>query len=376
MIYLNKSLAQEIVNRTMKIINRNINVMNDKGIIIGSGDQSRIDSVHEGALRVIEKQCEYEINRDDSENLQGVKEGVNLPIKFRGNIIGVIGITGHPDEIRSFGELVKMAAEMILQQAELTEEIQWDERLKEELIIQLLNGKEELDSLYFDRIHRLKIDLTIPRVPIIFTTENRPKLYKAMKVKLDEQDLIVMMSGHVIILKTITLKDQKWDHGALLKKMDQWASFLKKDKGILCRISAGQYYPSVEGVSKAYRQAELTLEVGSRLDPDKKVYFYDDYKLPVFLAQAESLGLGEWIGPYYEQLQKHDKKGELIQTLLAYLEENGDINAITSKLYIHRNTLRYRLDKIVELTGKDPRRVKDLIYLYLSVTKGRIKSSS
>lgn len=373
MIYLNKSLAQKIVDRTMKIINRNINVMNDKGVIIGSGDPSRVDSIHEGALRVIERQCEYEIDRDNSEIMKGVKEGVNLPIKFKGDIIGVIGITGPPDEIRSFGELVKMAAEMILQQAELMEEIQWDEKLKEELIIQLLNG-EKLDSHYFERMNRLQIDLDPPRVPIIFITENRQKMYKAIRGKLDDQDLSVMVSGCVVILKAIRLENHKWDHKVVLREIEKWISHFEMNKGISARVSIGQYHPSVEGVSKSYRQAKLTWEVGSRLEPDKKIYFFEDYKLPVFLAQAESLGLGEWIGPYYHQLNKHDKKGELVYTLLAYIEENGDINSITSKLYIHRNTLRYRLDKITELTGKDPRRVKDLIDLYLSIIKGQIHS--
>ncbi|MCP1187931.1 sugar diacid recognition domain-containing protein [Priestia flexa] len=56
MRFLNHSLAQEIVNRTTNIIHRNINVMNEKGVIIGSGDHHRIDSIHEGAVRVIETQ--------------------------------------------------------------------------------------------------------------------------------------------------------------------------------------------------------------------------------------------------------------------------------------------------------------------------------
>src|SRR4051812_14949332 len=145
MRFLDQSLATEIVNRTMKIIKRNINVMNENGVIIGSGDQTRIDSFHEGAIRVIETQSGFEISELEAEQLHGVKAGINLPINDHDKVVGVIGITGPPDEIRNYGELVKMAAEMILQQAILIDEMQWDERLKEELTMQMLHGTKNLN---------------------------------------------------------------------------------------------------------------------------------------------------------------------------------------------------------------------------------------
>ena len=53
MRYVTKELAQKIVYRTMEIIDCNINVMNEKGVIIGSGDKKRMDQIHEGALMVL-----------------------------------------------------------------------------------------------------------------------------------------------------------------------------------------------------------------------------------------------------------------------------------------------------------------------------------
>lgn len=53
MRYVTKELAQKIVYRTMEIIDCNINVMNEKGVIIGSGDKNRMDQIHEGALMVL-----------------------------------------------------------------------------------------------------------------------------------------------------------------------------------------------------------------------------------------------------------------------------------------------------------------------------------
>lgn len=75
---------------------------------------------------------------------------MNLPIFFNGEIVGVVGLTGLPEQIRNYGELVRMAAEMIFQEMILIEEIQWDERLKEELVHQLLQHEKPLDALFLN----------------------------------------------------------------------------------------------------------------------------------------------------------------------------------------------------------------------------------
>jgi carbohydrate diacid regulator len=373
MRFLDQSLAQEIVNRTMKIINHNINVMNDKGVIIGSGDIKRINSIHEGAVRVIETQSGYEIGEAQAEQLHGVKAGINLPINFHEKVVGVIGITGNPEEIRNYGELVKMAAEMILQQAVLTDEMQWDERLKEELTSQLLNGTEKLNYLFFERVKRLGIDLDIPRVAIILSFENQSNGYKWIRAQLEKDDLYVMHPDHMVLLKKVIIKQTVWEYSKTLDQMKKWTIALEKKQSLRCKITIGNYHPDLEGVSVSYREAVYTLDVGEKLDPNKTIYYYEDYKLPVFLARAIQLGIGEEIGPYFQQLKHHDKKGELLETLIVYIEENGDINKVAGRLFIHRNTLRYRLERITELTNKDPRKVQDLLELYLSILQNQIK---
>jgi carbohydrate diacid regulator len=370
MKYLDKALAQEIVDRTMKIIKRNINVMDNKGVIIGSGDKSRIDSVHEGAIRIIEGQAEFEIGDTEAVRLYGVKAGINLPINFNNQVVGVIGITGPPKDIRSSGELVKMAAEMILQQAVLIDQMQWDERLKEELISQLLYGTEKLNSLYFERVSRLGIDLEIPRVAVIVTVDDRAKVFKAIRDKLGKDDLYVMQPDHLVLLKKV---DSDLGSAKVVKEMEKWAASLENNQELRCTFTIGNYHPTLGGISKSYREALLTSRVGEKLTPSKTIYFYEDYKLPVFLARAKESGIDEEIGPYFQQLKQQDKKGELVETLLDYITESGDTNAITGKLFIHRNTLRYRLDRITEITGRDPRKVKDLLELYLSIIQEQIK---
>ncbi|MDN5332687.1 MAG: carbohydrate diacid regulator [Tepidanaerobacteraceae bacterium] len=72
--------AQTIVDRTMKILGYNINIMDSRGIIVGSGDKKRLNTFHQGAAEVIRTGRPIEITSDMARNLEGVKPGVNLPI--------------------------------------------------------------------------------------------------------------------------------------------------------------------------------------------------------------------------------------------------------------------------------------------------------
>ena len=95
--HLDTKMAQDIVARTMRIIDTNINVMDARGRIIGSGDRERIGELHEGALLVLSQGRVVDIDDAVAKHLHGVRQGINLPLRLEGEIVGVIGLTGEPD---------------------------------------------------------------------------------------------------------------------------------------------------------------------------------------------------------------------------------------------------------------------------------------
>jgi carbohydrate diacid regulator len=117
--HLDTKMAQDIVARTMRIIDTNINVMDARGRIIGSGDRERIGELHEGALLVLSQGRVVDIDDAVAKHLHGVRQGINLPLRLEGEIVGVIGLTGEPESLRKYGELVCMTAEMMLEQSRL-----------------------------------------------------------------------------------------------------------------------------------------------------------------------------------------------------------------------------------------------------------------
>ncbi|MGL4284644.1 sugar diacid recognition domain-containing protein [Eubacterium aggregans] len=101
---MDQRIAQRIADEVMSGLGYNINVMNAEGVIIGSGSKDRLGSFHETPLEVIRCGRVLEVTADQASALQGVREGINLPIlDSRKQVIGVVGITVDPECVRNPG---------------------------------------------------------------------------------------------------------------------------------------------------------------------------------------------------------------------------------------------------------------------------------
>jgi carbohydrate diacid regulator len=361
MEFLTHELAQEIVERTMKILNRNINVMNEEGIIIGSGDRGRINQIHDGALLVLKKAESVEIEESKASELKGSKPGINLPIRFNNQIVGVVGITGEPEQIRNYAELVKMAAELVLEQSFLLERVQLKQRLQSEIVNQLISDEQINEVWIKERAGFLGIDLQQPRTAIVLKHSGKQettnqKLISAIQFELGKQDLTgVTFNNEIVILKAGSQSERKVFLNRLVKVI--------KEK---THIGSGSLAETIKEMKTSFQQAQRVLMLGQKLEPDAGFHLYEDYRLEVTLSKLAQTEQADNAFSFYDRLIEKDKKGELAHTLDIYIKEGGELNKIAESLFIHRNTLRYRLDKIMELTGKDPRNIKNLMELYIA----------
>ncbi len=93
--------------RTMRIIDTNINVMDARGRIIRQRRSGkRLVNCNEGALLVLSQGRVVDIDDAVARHLHGVRQGINLPLRLEGRSSGVIGLTGEPESLRKYGELV------------------------------------------------------------------------------------------------------------------------------------------------------------------------------------------------------------------------------------------------------------------------------
>ena len=80
---ITREIGEIVVQETSKVMNLNVNIMNNQGIIIASGDPSRLNVIHEGALEVVKNQKTVYITHENIHSFRGAQPGVNLPIFFK-----------------------------------------------------------------------------------------------------------------------------------------------------------------------------------------------------------------------------------------------------------------------------------------------------
>jgi carbohydrate diacid regulator len=397
---ITQKLAQDIVDKTMSILGKNINIMDEKGVIIGSGDKSRLNQFHEGAAQVIKEGKKLEIYSKDINHLVGAKPGINLPIEHNSKIIGVVGITGEADEVSPFGEVIKMTVEMMLQQEFLLKEIQLEKQAQENFIYDLISGRIGNDpDLFLTRGQIVGYDILIPRVALVMdiyqfekTAKQSLQTFKGQKegeihlqrlkndvlktiqrMFVDTPQEITSYTGgdRFVVLKTINPKDSD---EILRRKLFRMGKRIKntisQQMKFKVTIGIGEYHKDIRGISKSFKEATQALDVGTKLEGAGDIYHVDNLGVGKLLAEIKGESQQEFMKKtiYSTKNNKGKKINEtLLETLKAFFDNNLSISKTAQTIYVHRNTLLYRLGRVKEITGLDPKKFDDAVQLRIAL---------
>ncbi|MDD6380280.1 MAG: helix-turn-helix domain-containing protein [Lachnospiraceae bacterium] len=137
-------------------------------------------------------------------------------------------------------------------------------------------------------------------------------------------------------------------------------TFKERDQGFV-RISYGTIVTDLKDVSRSYKEATMALDVGRIFFSDKQIIAYSVlgigrliYQLPIPLCKM-------FIGEIFGDKSPDDFDEETLTTINKFFENSLNVSETSRQLYIHRNTLVYRLDKIQKSTGLDLRVFDDAI---------------
>jgi carbohydrate diacid regulator len=132
-------------------------------------------------------------------------------------------------------------------------------------------------------------------------------------------------------------------------------------------VSLGNYFTGPGSIARSYRTARTTMMVGKQRMPESRSYFYQDLMLPVLLDSLRGGWQANELARPLARLKAMDNNGLLRRTLAAWFRHNVQPLATSKALFIHRNTLEYRLNRISELTGLDLGNFDDRLLLYVAL---------
>ncbi|MEK4484745.1 sugar diacid recognition domain-containing protein [Psychrobacillus sp. FSL H8-0484] len=353
---ITKQLAQQIVEQTTLRLHRNINVIQTNGMILASADQLRVDSIHEGAVNVAQTKKPLWITEDNKHLFPKTKPGINLPIFFQEELVGVIGITGNPEEIEEIATLVQLTTEMMVHQALIVSEREWKRKMQEMVFEELMSG-QPLQKVIFERINKIGFLNNPPFHAIMIEISPESKSYQNIFQGIEQffhSDSILI--GHYQLNEHFILTSDL-DEKVFNRKVALLAEKLKKYNAL--PLAIGQIVHSLDQVHYAYQTAKIALQFGERHKP---IIHFEEAEIFSLFKKGESPEAKHFT---HRVLSNLDDK--LVSTLQAYFNVNQQHAICAETLAIHRHTLKYRLNKIRELTGYNPTIFQDAIILQIAL---------
>lgn len=361
---LEPKVAQDIVDNLKEIVHHEINLFDVTGTIIASTDLSRVGTFHDGAYQAIQKRHAVVVNSDEEFN--GARAGTNLPVLFNESVVAVIGITGEADEVAPLGNIIKKMTEILIRE-------NWSQMTRyarqsnvDSLISQLIN-RERDDSLVDYLMAVLEIDANVPRQVIIgkFLNRDTHVISYAEASEALPRDLVnypnsFYSTGNFgLILMIEQLPSNQLNRLLVIIQHEmQTISHQQVTFGIGRTVSnINDYWLSYQD-AKAVTSWQLFHHLAV-------VTHYNELDIGMLISTIPKTSVDAFRKKVLNKIPVRDFP-EYKAVMKAYIEQNGSIIHGANTLFIHKNTFQNKLNHIRDLTGYNPRELKDFVVLYLA----------
>ena len=267
----------------------------------------------------------------------------------------VLLANGGSDDVYMVGKIASFQIQNLL--------VAYKERFdKDNFVKNLLLDNLLLVDIY-SRAKKLHIQTEVKRVALIIETDNArdSNVLEIMRTFFgsNSKDFITAVDeNNVIVVKDLS-------EGDSAKEIDRAASaiaaFLEKENYRDVRIAYGTTVGEIKDVSRSYKEARMALDVGKIFFGERNVIAYSElgigrliYQLPIPLCKM-------FIKEIFDGKSPDDFDEETLTTINKFFENSLNVSETSRQLFIHRNTLVYRLDKLQKSTGLDLRVFEDAI---------------
>ena len=162
----------------------------------------------------------------------------------------------------------------------------------------------------------------------------------------------------ITVIKQLT---EGMDSRDLYKIAKQIQETLERDLNLKVVIGIGTIVGHIRDLARAYKEAQVAIEVGRVFDTEKTISNYENLGIGRLIYQLPTTLCEMFLQEVFKKNPIDSLDAETLFTINKFFENNLNVSETARKLFVHRNTLVYRLEKIKKLTGLDLREFDDAI---------------
>ena len=267
----------------------------------------------------------------------------------------IILVKGENDDVYMIGKMVAFQIQNLL--------VAYKERFDKDYFIKNLLLDNLLLVDIYNRAKKLHIDTDVRRVVFIIETKHEKDTNALETVRslfsTKSKDFITAVDEKNIILVKEVKPNETYDD--LNKMAKVMLDMLNTEAMTQVHVAYGTIVNEIKEVSRSYKEAKMALDVGRIFYNSRNIVAYNNlgigrliYQLPLPLCKM-------FIKEIFENRSPDDFDEETLTTINKFFENSLNVSETSRQLYIHRNTLVYRLDKLQKSTNLDLRVFEDAI---------------
>lgn len=348
---ISNQILQNTIDGLKNITRRELSVVEKEGKVIATTEESMVGKQIDGIDNFVLSQAE-------SQQILGYQY---FKVYDNGITEYVIQVKGEDEEGYRIGKIASFQIQSLL--------VAYKERYdKDNFIKNLLLDNLLLVDIY-SRAKKLHIENNVHRIVYLIETNldkdlNTVELVRSIFPSKTKDFVTAVDEYSIILVKELREKESIEEIEKIAKMIEDTLSSESIGK---VYISIGTIVSDLKDVSRSYKEAKMALEVGKIFETDKFIVNYERlgigrliYQLPLPLCKM-------YIKEVLHGLTMDDFDDETLVTVNKFFENNLNVSETSRQLYIHRNTLVYRLDKLQKMTGLDLRNFDDAIIFKITL---------
>ena len=356
---MSNRLFQGVIHQMKDSIDRTIGVVDESSIIIACSELGKIGEVNEG------------ITSEDFNSQSAFTVG-GYTFKSFGNTPRAeyaVFVSGNDPEAVKYVNLLAVSLSSIKQYYD--EKYDRSNFIKNVILDNILSGDIYLKS------RELHFSGDVSRVCMLIKISNKsdisvydvlqnlfPDKNKDFVININETDIALVKE----IKSTIDSKD-------IDKLASSIVDTLSSEFYTHCCIGIGTVVEGIKDLAGSFKEAQVALEVGKVFDTEKTIVRYDNLGIARLVYQLPTTLCDIFLKEVFKRGSIESLDHETLFTIQKFFENNLNVSETSRKLFVHRNTLVYRLEKIKKITGLDLREFEDAIVFKVALMVKKYLSS-
>lgn len=342
---ISNQILQNTIDGLKNITRRELSVADREGKVVATTEPDMVNVTIDSADIFISSPAENQL-------VQGYQY---FKVFDNGTSEYIVMIKGEDEETYRIGKITAFQIQNLL--------VAYKERYDRDNFIKSLLLDNLLLVDIYSRAKKLHIESNVKRVVYLIETTvdkdlNVVDIVRSIFPSKQKDFVTAVDEKSIILVKELKEKTSREEIEDIAKHI---YSTLSAEAMTNVYVSIGTVVNDLKNVSASYKEAKMALDVGKIFEEGKNVVNYDQLGIGRLIYQLPAPLCKMFINEVLHGVSMDQFDEETLATVNKFFENNLNVSETSRQLYIHRNTLVYRLDKLQKMTGLDLRNFDDAI---------------